>query len=89
MCSVTVPHALKSAELERPEPRRILPVAPEPNPTSATAPDQLAGSPKPIREHLVDQQVEADLLAGPEVPQSGGAMATVDGTRLLSRTSRR
>src|SRR6476620_11050195 len=67
MCSVTVPHALKSAELERSKPRRILPVAPQPNPTSATAPDQLAGSAKPIGEHLIDQQVEADLLTGPEV----------------------
>src|SRR6185503_10508297 len=67
MCSVTVPHALKSAELERSKPRRFLPVASQPNPSSTTTPDQLAGSAKPIGEHLIDQQVEADLLTRPEV----------------------
>src|SRR3954447_14622519 len=67
MCSVTVPRALKSAELERSKSRRILPVASEPNPSSATTPDQLAGPSKSIGEHLIDQQVEADLLTRPEL----------------------
>ena len=66
MCSVTVPRALKSAELERSKPRRILPIAPEPNPSSATTPDQLAGSSKTVGKHLIDQQVEPDLLTRPE-----------------------
>src|SRR6188472_1668205 len=67
MCSVTVPHAQKSAELERSESRRVLPVAPQPDPSSPAAPDQLAGSAQPIGEHLIDQQVEANLHTRPEV----------------------
>src|SRR6185503_16009728 len=71
MCSVTVPHAQKSAELQGSESRRILPIAPQPNPSSPAAPDQLAGSAQPIGKHLIDQQVEADLLTRPQVTPVG------------------
>src|SRR5215217_6294757 len=82
MCSVMVPRALKSAELERSKPRRILPIAPQPNPSSTTTPDQLAGSSQTVGEHLIDQQVEPDLLTRPEltpVRRSEGHGETVPG----------
>src|SRR5215204_3825031 len=84
MCSVMVPRALKSAELERSKPRSILPIAPEPNPSSTTTPDQLAGSSKAVGEHLIDQQVEPDLLTGPElapIRRSDGYGEKVPGIR--------
>src|SRR3989454_133489 len=49
-----------SDELQHPEPLRILPVPPQPDPSVAAAPDELPRAPHAAREHLVDDQVEAD-----------------------------
>src|SRR5207244_1902307 len=45
---------------QHPEPTLILPVPPQPDPSVAAAPDELPRAPHAAREHLVDDQVEAD-----------------------------
>src|SRR2546426_3308816 len=52
-----------SDELQDPEPIRVLPVAPQPDPSVAAAPHELPRAPHAAREHLVDDQVEADAAA--------------------------
>src|SRR3989475_6560625 len=49
-----------SDELQHPESTLILPVPPQPDPSVAAAPDELPRAPHAAREHLVDDQVEAD-----------------------------
>src|SRR5438034_11285116 len=47
-----------SHQLQYPEPLPLLPVPAQPHPPVSSAPDQLAGSPQPARQHFIDQQIE-------------------------------
>src|SRR6267378_6451834 len=55
--------AFSSDQLQNAQPLRILPVAPQPDPSVAAAPHELPRAPHAAREHLVDDQVEADAAA--------------------------
>src|SRR5688572_13542909 len=57
-----------STQFHGPEPFRVLPIAPEPDPATAPGPYQLTSSPHAVRQHLIDQQIEADLLARTKRP---------------------
>src|SRR3989475_8266 len=46
-----------------PEPIPVLPVPPQPDPSVAAAPHELPRAPHAARQHLVDDQVEADAAA--------------------------
>src|SRR5437879_6094706 len=61
--STTTTLIASSHQLQHPEPLRILPVAPQPDPSVAAAPHELSRAPHTAREHLVDDQVEADAAA--------------------------
>src|SRR5216683_4137880 len=54
---------VSSHELQPAEPLAVLSVAPQPHPAVAATPDQLAGTPLAARQHLVDQQIEAEPAA--------------------------
>src|SRR4051812_48849896 len=54
------------AQLEDPKPSGVLPVAPEPAPAAAAAPYQLTRPPEPVGEHVIDQQIETDLVTRPK-----------------------
>src|SRR5438445_8554459 len=54
------PAIASSHQLHHPESPLILPVPPQPDPSVAAAPDELPRAPHAAREHLVDDQVEAD-----------------------------
>src|SRR5437660_7966184 len=47
-----------SHQLQYPKPLPLLPVPAQPHPPVSSAPDQLAGSPQPARQHFIDQQIE-------------------------------
>src|SRR3989475_7140677 len=50
-------------QLQDPEPIPVLPVPPQPDPSVAAAPHELPRAPHAARQHLVDDQVEADAAA--------------------------
>lgn len=74
-----------SAQFEPPEPRRILPIATEPDPSSATTPHQLTRSSETAGLHLVHQQVEADSLTAAQDAPAWSADRGCDPVARLSR----
>src|SRR5207244_1087580 len=61
--STTTTLIASSHQLQDPEPIPVLPVPPQPDPSVAAAPHELPRAPHAARQHLVDDQVEADAAA--------------------------
>src|SRR2546430_4277683 len=66
---------VSSHQLQYSEPLPLLPVPAQPHPPVSSAPDQLAGSPQPARQHFIDQQIErqppSHVRAVPPFPPVG------------------
>src|SRR5882672_9672616 len=52
-----------SYELENPEARGVVTVAPQPHPSAAAAPHELAHAPQAAGEHLINDEVETHAAA--------------------------